>query len=150
MNRLQSLLSIPLVSSVLLLVACGGQAPEAPAPVAEQPEQEPVAAPERVVPPSISDANGMLTLRPGGIDRCTDDDGVIAVEVEWNATAANTDGVHLYLSSPGEEEKLWSTTGAVGTGTTGEWMRDGSVVRLVNAHGDQEIASVTLKDVPCP
>lgn len=144
MNRLQLLLSIPLVSSALLLGACGGKAPEAPTQAAELAN-----APERVVPPSISSPNGMLTVSPGAIDRCADADGVIAVKVEWNATAANTDGVSLYLSNPGEEEKLWSTTGAQGNGMTGKWMRNGSVVRLVNGHGGEELASLTLKDVPC-
>lgn len=140
MIKLHSLL---VLSAAMLLSACGGQNPE---PQAPEPQAQ---KPARVVPPSLSDARNLLTLRPGGIDRCADQDGVVSVEIEWNATTANAEGVHVYLQNPGEEAKLWSTAGAVGKDRTGEWMRDGSVVRLVNAGDNQDLATVTLKDVPC-
>ena len=147
MNRLRNLLPMLALTSLVLLSACGGQTQSSDPAQPEQPE--PIAKPARVIPASLSDPQNMLTVRPGGIDRCTDQDGVISVEVEWNATSAGTEGVHVYLQNPNEEAKLWSSAGAVSKGNTGEWLRDGSTVRLVNADGNQDLASITLKDVPC-
>lgn len=147
MKRLSKLIPILAITSVVVLSSCGGQTQ--PPDQIQQKQPEPIAKPARVVPASLSDSQNMLTIRPGGIDRCTDQDGVISVEVEWNASSVGTEGVHIYLQNPNEEAKLWSSAGAVSKGNTGEWLRDGSTVRLVNADGNQDLASITLKDVPC-
>lgn len=126
-----------LLTSMLLLAACDGR-------VAGSGEGA-----SRAVPESKTDAANMLTIRPGAIDRCKAKDGVIAVDVEWNATAAHTEGVKVYLQNVGEEEKLWTASGAVGKETTGKWMRNGATIRLVNADGGKELAKLDLGDVPC-
>lgn len=68
--------------------------------------------------------------------------------VKWDASAANVDGVHLYLDLPGEESKLWVTSGPVAQQMTGQWLRDGTVVRLVDGAGTG-LAAVTVSDSPC-
>jgi hypothetical protein len=152
MNSLRMLLPFFVLSSTVVLIGCreqaqpSGQAKQNPA---QQNQAEQIAKPTRVVPASLTDPRNMLTIRPGGIDRCKDQDGVISVEVEWNATAAGTDGVHVYLQNPDEDSKLWTSAGAASKERTGEWLRDGSVVRLVNANDNQDLASITLKDLPC-
>lgn len=133
----------------LALTGCNG---DKPAPSPDGHESTPVSTPSartRQIQESLSDPSNMLILRPGAIDRCTATDGFIAVEVSWDATAAKTEGVHVFLQNAGEERKLWSSAGAVGKDTTGKWMRDGSKVILINASNEQELAHVQLKDAPC-
>ena len=81
---------------------------------------------------------------------CTAVDGSIAMDVSWNATQANTDGIKIYLKDPSTgEEKLWLAAPAQGTDKTGAWMREGTVVRLVNANTDTDLASLTVTSVAC-
>ena len=147
MKIFRTLMPIFVLSSVTILSACGEKSQ--PSDQGQQNQVQTIIKPIRAVPASLSDPQNMLTIRPGGIDRCTDQDGVISVEVEWNATSAGTEGVHVYLQNPDEESKLWTSAGAASKESTGEWLRDGSIVRLVNANGNQDLASITLKDVPC-
>lgn len=127
-----------------LVAACGEQA--APR---QLPSEGSVAAVERAeVKPALSDDKGMLTIRPGEIDGCAGPDTLTAVDVEWNASIANVDGVHIYIQIPGEEPKLWTTAGPVGQERTGEWLRDGSAVRMLDG-AQNELASLTLRSVPC-
>lgn len=92
----------------------------------------------------------MLTLSPGAIDLCTAVDGAIAMEVSWDATQANTDGIKIFLKDPTTgEEKLWLAAPAQGSDKTGVWMREGTVVRLVNANTDADLANMTVTSVAC-
>ena len=133
----------------LVLAGCNG---DKPVPSSKGKETVSASAPlsqERKIPEFLSDPSNMLTLRPGAIDRCANADGIIAAEVSWDATAAKTEGVHVFLQNAGEERTLWSTAGAVGKDTTGKWMRDGAMVILIDATNQQELARVQLKDVAC-
>ena len=140
-----------MLSLILLApLALSGCNKPAPSPAGEETVPTPApSAKARKIQESLSEPSHMLTLRPGAIDRCKETDGLAAVEVSWDATAAKTEGVHVFLQNLGEERRLWSTAGAVGKDTTGKWMRDGATVILVNANNDQELARVQLKDVPC-
>jgi hypothetical protein len=105
--------------------------------------------PVRVVPAELRDASGMLTVKPGAIDGCESSGGPIAVEVSWDASSARTHGVQIFLQDKGGERKLWSAAGATGKGMTGSWMRDGSVITLVNGENGVQLAQAILKEVPC-
>ena len=98
---------------------------------------------------SLTDASNALVLRPGAIDRCLKPEGPSAIEISWDATAFGTEGVHVFLQNPGEEKKLWSTSGAIGSDKTGEWMNDGAKVILVNGVNDEVISSLELRGAPC-
>ena len=100
--------------------------------------------------PDQKDPTGMLTLSPGAIDLCTAVDGAIAMDVSWDATQANTDGIKIFLKDPTTgEEKLWLAAPAQGSDKTGVWMREGTVVRLVNANTDADLANMTVTSVAC-
>ena len=95
-------------------------------------------------------SNGMLTVDPATVDLCKETDGVMAANVSWNASAAGTEGVEVWMQAPGEEKKLWSATGAISSAETGRWLRDGSLVTLVNGEGDkQELAKIQIASRPC-
>jgi hypothetical protein len=91
----------------------------------------------------------MLTITPGVIDLCTATDGLVASKVEWDAASTGTNGIQVWLESPGEGKKLWSEAGAVGHSVTGKWLRDGSTVSLVNGETKAELAALRLTAVPC-
>lgn len=130
---------------VLTLGACdrGVPAPAATpsvSAIAEQPS----------VPEETKDPTGMLTIAPGAIDLCTAVDGAAAMEVRWDAAKANTDGIKIFLTDPSTGDvKLWLAAPPQGSDKTGNWMREGTVVRLLNANTDAELASLTVTSVAC-
>lgn len=141
--KIGRLLTLALIVST---VACTQSAPpegSAPATPAAQAQSSPVLADQK-------DPSGMLTLSPGAIDLCTAVDGAIAMDVSWDATQANTDGIKIFLKDPSTgEDKLWLAAPAQGHDKTGVWMREGTVVRLVNANTDTDLAKLTVTSVNC-
>jgi len=141
--KIGKLLTIALIVST---GACTQNAPpedSAPVAPAAQAQSSPALADQK-------DPSGMLTLSPGAIDLCTAVDGTIAMDVSWDATQANTDGIKIFLKDPSTgEEKLWLAAPAQGHDKTGPWMREGSVVRLVNANTDSDLAKLTVTSVSC-
>ncbi|RZA22315.1 MAG: hypothetical protein EOP93_00480 [Lysobacteraceae bacterium] len=129
---------------VLSLGACG----KAPAPAATTPQAG--AAVQPAAPAELKDPTGMLTLSPGTVDMCSAVDGVISMDVSWDASKANTDGIKIYLKDPSTgEEKLWLAAPAQGHDKTGPWMREGTVVRLVNDQDDADLAKLTVTSTSC-
>ncbi len=128
----------------LLLAACG----KAPPPAASTPQ---TGAPlPSAVPVERKDPTGMLTLSPGAIDMCSALDGIIAMDISWDATRANTDGIKIYLKDPSNgEEKLWLAAPAKGHDKTGPWMREGTMVRLVNDQNGADLAQLTVTSTSC-
>ena len=127
-------------ATIVLIAGCK---PDAQAPAATQDS-----APAQ--PVSLAQtANGMLTVDPATVDLCKETDGFMASKVSWNASAAGTEGVEVWLQSPGEEKKLWSASGAISSAETGRWLRDGSVVTLVNGEGAKELAKIQITSKPC-
>jgi len=128
------------------LVLIAGCKPDGQPPAATQASAP--AAP--VAPVSLAQtSNGMLTVDPATVDLCKETDGFMAAKVSWNASAAGTEGVEVWLQSPGEEKKLWSASGAISSAETGRWLREGSVVTLVNGEGAQELAKIQIASKPC-
>ena len=141
--KIGKLLTVALIVST---TACTQGAPtegSAPAAPAAQVQSSPLIADQK-------DPSGMLTLSPSAIDLCTAVDGAIAMDVSWDATQANTDGIKIFLKDPSTgEEKLWLAAPAQGHDKTGPWMREGTVVRLVNDHTDAELAKLTVTSIKC-
>ena len=133
---------------MLLVVLSVGGCGKAPAPGASTPQ---LAAPvQPAAPAELRDSTGMLTLSPGTIDMCSAVDGVIAMDIAWDASKANTDGIKIYLKDPSSgEEKLWLAAPAQGHDKTGLWMREGTVVRLVNDQDDVDLAKLTVTSTSC-
>jgi hypothetical protein len=141
-------MNIVKVLVVALIVSTGACSQDVAPPQSSAPAV--VQATPSPVPADQKDPTGMLTLSPGAIDLCTAVDGAIAMEVSWDATKANTDGIKIFLKDPSTgEEKLWLAAPARGHDKTGNWMRDGTVVRLVNDHTDAELAKITVTSIKC-
>lgn len=127
-----------LASTALFLAGCE-QSPQAP--VTDQ-----STAP---VETRITSENEMLTVDPAIIDLCKKPEGIVESDVSWNASTTGTEGVEIWLQSPEGEKKVWAAGGAVLSGRTGPWMREGSEVILVNGENKQELARVKIKSRPC-
>lgn len=141
------------VALIVSLGACNqgtppqDKAPTAPVAPAVQPPEAPAAP---AAPAELKDPTGMLTLSPGAIDLCEAVDGAIAMEVSWDATQAKADGIKIFLKDAETgEEKLWLAAPPQGHDKTGNWMRGGTVVRLVNANTDAELAKLTVASIDC-
>ena len=133
---------------VAALAAC--QQNSAPAAGTSADQAAPAAQAAPAVPAEQKDPSGMLTIAPGAIDLCAAPEGAIAMDVSWNATKGNTDGIKVFLTDPEtKEEKLWLAAPAQGHDKTGPWMRDGTVVRLVNANTDVELAKLVVTSKAC-
>jgi len=91
----------------------------------------------------------MLTVDPAVVDACTHPDNLAAVNVTWDATAAGTEGIQIFLQDAAGAKKLWSAAGAKGSQETGQWMADGSQVILVNGADSRELGRVGIKFTPC-
>ncbi len=127
-----------------VVTACGEQAQ----PPRGSLERSADTAERSEVKQALSDDKGMLTIRPGEIEGCLGPSALIAADVEWNASSANVDGIHIYIQSPGEEPKLWTTAGPIGKERTGEWLRSGSVIRMLDG-SQNELAALMLSSTPC-
>lgn len=113
------------------------------------PPSERVQAEKTVEPSAKTSENGMLTVDPAVVDTCSRPDNVVAARVSWNASAAGTEGIEIWLQSPGEERKLWLASGAVASEQTGPWLKDGSTVTLVNGEDKRELATVLIEGRGC-
>lgn len=132
---------------VVLATSCTPDSPAKLEPVNSGAAAEQVATHEMEALSRTSD-NGMLTVSPAIIDLCTVPEGIIAVDVSWDATSTGTDGTQVWLESPGEGRKLWSAAGAKLQARTGVWMRDGSKVILVGNAG-AELAQIQISARTC-
>ncbi|MDO5611383.1 MAG: hypothetical protein Q4G62_11550 [Pseudomonadota bacterium] len=98
---------------------------------------------------AIKSTNGMLTVHHAVIDMCEVPNGVVSSLVSWNASATGTEGTQVWLKEPGKNAVLWSEAGAVFESTTGQWLRNGSEVILINAQDKRELARVSITARPC-
>lgn len=139
-----------LVVIVFLVTSCAPDAPVKLEPVdSRQPDGQAGREIHEAETESITSTNGMLTVSPAIIDLCRAPEGVVSVDVSWDASSTGTEGTQVWLESPGEGKKLWSQEGAKGEARTGEWMRDGSKVILVGNAG-VELAQIEISARTCP
>ena len=141
--------------SLVLLSACSPSTE--PAPAATAPADAATAPTASAGTPATAEPasgtviaeGGMLTVEPGIVDACSHPENVAVVSVRWDATAAGTEGVQLFLQDAAGNKKLWSAAGAKGSQDTGPWMADGSEVILVNAADSRELGRVKISFTPC-
>ena len=135
---------------LLVLIIILGACKQDNATQTEAPSKPVVALSQPKVPAEFTDPTGMITLTPGAVDLCTAVDGAIAMDVKWDAKQPSVDGIKIYLKDPTvEKENLWLAAPPQGHDKTGTWMRDGTVVRLVNANTDQELTKLIVTSVAC-
>jgi hypothetical protein len=142
---------IPIVL-IVVLSACNKPASDAPAPAPQA--SAPVAATPAVsevpaeVSPEPAKSNGMLTAVPNSVG-CDEASAPVAVDVSWNASAALTDAVEVWLQDPSGERKLWVASGAQSQGKTGPWMAAGSEIILINAQDRAELDRIRIGTGDC-
>jgi hypothetical protein len=91
--------------------------------------------------------NSMLQFSPSSFPECKGTN--IVVHVSWNATKKTKGPVNILVYTPGHTPKVWASNAApTGQQDTGEWMSDGSTMRLVDAKG-RLLALRTLVTTPC-
>lgn len=129
-----------LLAAIALAAGC---TPDGPPPLV------PGSSAGQVQAPSVGNAEGMLKLDPAIVDLCKQSDGLMAADIGWNAATAGTKGVEVWVHAPGERKKLWLAGGAVDSARTGRWLRDGTVVTLVNAENEQTLADVQIAAQAC-
>lgn len=90
-----------------------------------------------------------LKLDQSVVDLCAHPDGLMATQVSWDASSLPTEGVEVWLQSPGEERKLWAATTPKSTDKTGEWLRNGSKVILINGADKAVLQEIVVTEKAC-
>ena len=136
---------------LLLLAACGQEAP--PAPAAAPTQAAPAAATADAAMPAAAPAapvgDAVFSVTPGSFRACEAANGAIAATAKWDVTSKNIKEVSIYVSAPHNERKLWLNGSAVGESTTGNWVFDQSRFEIVERGSEAPIASVVVTAVPC-
>lgn len=139
-----------LLTLCIALTACSPEtAPQA------EPTADATTPPPADAPPAPQSARAepakskFLTLADGAVDLCKHPNGLMATDVSWDATSAGVKEIELYLQNPGEERKLWAATIANGTERTGEWLRNGTQVFLIDRSNGAALDSLTVSERPC-
>jgi hypothetical protein len=89
-----------------------------------------------------------LSLDPAVVTGCALGHGSVIV-VNWDAGKVATRNVSLYITRPGNSERLWLRSRPVGSRKTGRWATDGITFVLRDDH-ERELARRTLVTSPCP
>ena len=90
--------------------------------------------------------NSMLQFTPESFSDCKGPN--IVVHVSWDATSKTKRNVSIEVYKPGKAPTVWYMGPPKGQRDTGEWMADGSTVRLIDAKG-KLLAMRTLTTTPC-
>lgn len=93
-------------------------------------------------------AGTSVTLSPNPADLCTR--SRTAVDVAWDVTAAGPATIQLWVVN-GDGHKLWAALKeSSGSKRTGDWMRAGMAVAVVDPRTKTLINSATLEASACP
>lgn len=101
-----------------------------------------------------------ITLTPAAVENCDANTKPATVTVHWDASKANPEkGVKVWVSNDpvpthaGVFEpafgKVWASSGAVGTETTGLWAHPGMAITVTDSRNDQVLGQIQLGSLPC-
>ncbi len=138
--------SILIALSILALCGC-----QKPAGNEESPAQVASAAAQSPAPASLAklSENGMLSVDPAMVSACAGSPEAVAAKVKWDASPLGTQGVQIWMQTPGEEKKLWLAGLPVGEDVTGPWLRVGSSITLTNGEDQKELARIVISSNSC-
>jgi hypothetical protein len=94
-------------------------------------------------------ANRMLKVSREAATTCTKSGSRVSVNVAWDVTPKGIQQVELWLKDFEDGRKLWSLGEKSGKLVTGQWMRDGSQVIVVDPAIPAEVARITLNGLAC-
>ena len=138
-----------ITSLALLMTACNQTSdPASPSPSPATPSPQIADAPATEIP-VVAKESKYLSLEDTAVDLCKHADGLMATQISWDASQLPTEGVEIWLQSPGEEKKLWAATTPKGTERTGEWLRKGSKVILINGSDKAILQEIVIAEKPC-
>ena len=135
------------LSSVFLLISCEPEITAGSSGTASSEDR--LSSPVESFDPVLVSENGMLTVRNGRIDLCTNPEGIVSSDVDWNATEARTEGTQVWLKEANKAAVLWSAAGAISSSHTGVWLRDGTEIILKDAENMSELARVKVTSIAC-
>lgn len=132
-----------MMCALALLVGCS----ETPQPAAPAPESSPDSTPAAPVAGPIAGANGILTATPGSALCGT----LIEVDIAWNKPfESSPDDLEIWTGEAGDDSTLFAKGGNSGSQRTGNWVSPGSVFRIIESAGGNELDRVTIGGGPCP
>ena len=138
----------------LAMTACGR---DDTAPVVATPEpaaaDEPAAAATPAGSPwdeSQAPVTGTsITLSPSPADLCAR--ATTAVDVSWDVAAASPSTIELWVRDGGQTQTLWAAVkDTAGSKRTGDWMKAGMQVVVVDPARKAVINTATVEAAPCP
>ncbi|MEO9090904.1 MAG: hypothetical protein ABI247_11300 [Rhodanobacter sp.] len=88
----------------------------------------------------------MLQFNPTSFPDCKGPN--IVVQVTWDATGKTKQNVTIQVYKPGNSPTVWYVGAPKGHHDTGEWMADGSTMRLIDSN-NKLLAMRTLETTPC-
>src|SRR5690554_6773403 len=124
---------VSIAAALLVATSLAACSPDTqPAPTA--PAESPAAAPAEEAPAApAAIVEARLEVSPQSFSLCEHPEGLIEADLSWDASAAGTRWVQIFVESPSSERKLWASKPPQGEGRTGRWVRDGSRFTLVDS-----------------
>lgn len=92
---------------------------------------------------------GRLEVFPATFSLCEHPEGLIEVDVSWDANVAGSRWVQIFVESPTTARKLWASTPPEGKSRTGLWVRDATQFTLVDSDTGATLATARVTAVAC-
>ena len=139
-----------LMASAMALSSCSDKQPSTSTVAQSQPAAVPASAastPEAgVFSPGV-----MFEATPSAIRKCDAPNGLVAVDVKWDAAKAGTKFTSVYISDGVDPSKrtLFTSAHESGSRRTGNWVHDGSLLELQDDSTKKVLARIVFKSVDC-
>lgn len=135
----QTMRQVAVVAMVGILAAC------CPGKSDEQRQAEAAATASK-----MAEASGAkITFTPEALSECDlKKNPRQAIQVSWDATASNASTVKVLVRGPRDNDKVWTSGGATGSETTGQWVVVGTTFTLKDGD-DKPLAQATVASKAC-
>lgn len=140
---------------LVLLTACSREVPVSASASNPPPANGAVAQPDNCSSPApakggtgATTADGILAITL--IDKPACAQGMAATATaKWDVSSLNVSAVSIYVSSPGNDQKLWVDGHATGQETTGKWVFENTCFVLQNKDTGSVLAARLISTIPC-
>jgi|SRR5690606_1437713 len=146
--------SLVFAAVIAITLAACNQGPEAgpAAPGGVQADEgappEVAEATDKASDPASIEATGKTGLwaDPAGVCAQGSKDGVM---IFWNVKDSGADKVDVNVVTKEGDERLFGTSGPVGSKASGRWVRPGRVFKIRDSATGKELGSLTIGDASC-